>query len=544
LDRERRRAEKRGEDFPEPGVSGEAFATSAEPEPEAAQPEPEVAPPELEREVAPPEPEVLPAEPEPELAPPEPEVAPPEPEPEVAPPEPEVLPPEPEPDVAPPEPEVAPPEPEPEVAPPEPEVLPAEPEPGLAPGVAPDPVEPWLADEPSRADLEAPGAHEVPEALQEHSIDGDPPHEEPLQDQVWEDESPALYVGHPAHDEAMAAVDAAEAGQPLPYVATGTPAEIAHEMAPDQVPDPLARTPRARPASAPAAPRSRRGGVITRGIAMLALLAVIAAIVLVVRSGSSSSPTAVKTTPVTKVTIPEGKTRQQAAQIARAKGLTGSYLAASVHSSALNPTAYGAPAGTPNLEGFLFPATYELYAGSSATKLVEEQLAAFKQYFTPNFVARAKALGITPYELIIVASIIEKESATASDGPKIAAVVYNRLREGIPIGIDATLYYAIEQERHITTYTGELTEEDLHLKTPYNTRLNKGLPPTPISNPALAAIHDAAYPANAAYLYYVLAPNGCNNVYLNTQEEFEAADARYNDAVAANGGKPPVCKTR
>jgi len=110
-----------------------------------------------------------------------------------------------------------------------------------------------------------------------------------------------------------------------------------------------------------------------------------------------------------------------------------------VHSSALNPTAYGAPAGTPNLEGFLFPATYELYAGSSATKLVEEQLAAFKQYFTPNFVARAKALGITPYELIIVASIIEKESATASDGPKIAAVVYNRLRDGIPIGIDATL---------------------------------------------------------------------------------------------------------
>ncbi len=244
------------------------------------------------------------------------------------------------------------------------------------------------------------------------------------------------------------------------------------------------------------------------------------------------------------VTIPEGKTRLQTALISRAHKLTGSYLRASVRSPVLDPATYGAPATTTNLEGFLFPATYDVYERSPSSRLVAEQLTAFKENFTPLYEHRAAALNETAYELLIVASLIEREAAAPSDRAKIATVIYNRLREGIPIGIDASIYYAVELERHIPTYTDELTEEQLHINSPYNTRTHKGLPPTPISNPGMEAIHAAAFPASAGYLYYVLAPNGCHNDFFYTQAEFEEGVVRYEAAAKANGGHPPRCPGR
>jgi uncharacterized YceG family protein len=216
---------------------------------------------------------------------------------------------------------------------------------------------------------------------------------------------------------------------------------------------------------------------------------------------------------------------------------------ASRRSSLLDPTHYGAPRGTPDLEGFLFPATYDMSPGDSAARLVAKQLTAFVENFPHGDIARARALHVTPYQLLIVASMVEREAQVPGDRPKIAAVIYNRLREKMPLGIDASIYYAVELQKGIATYTHELTESELHIDSPYNTRTHTGLPPTPISNPGLASIEAAAHPSHVSYLYYVAGADGCGEqVFSNTQGAFEANAAAYQAAVKKNGGHPPVCK--
>jgi UPF0755 protein len=259
----------------------------------------------------------------------------------------------------------------------------------------------------------------------------------------------------------------------------------------------------------------------------------------------SSHPKARAGPKVLKVLIPEGKTRAQIAQIAEHAGLKGDYRVATRHSELLDPTQYGAPRGTHDLEGFLFPATYDEYAGAPVSRLVAEQLEAFHANFGGELVGRAKALGETPYQLLTVASMIEREAQVPGDRAKIAAVIYNRLHRGMPLGIDATIYYAIEAKTGVATYTRELTESDLRINSAYNTRTHVGLPPTPISNPGLASIEAAANPAHVAYLYYVAGADGCGEqVFANTAAEFEAADAAYKAAVQSNGGHPPACKKK
>ena len=255
-----------------------------------------------------------------------------------------------------------------------------------------------------------------------------------------------------------------------------------------------------------------------------------------------------KPPPVTiavKVVIPEGETRLQIAALAAADGLTGSYTAASERSSLLNPVTYGAPRDTQNLEGFLFPATYDMTAGATVRRLVAEQLTAFRERFGTEDVRRAHELGVTPYQLLTVASMVEREAQLPGDRSKIAAVIYNRLRLGMPLGIDATIYYAVELQKGIATYTGELTESQLKIDSPYNTRLHKGLPPTPISNPGTASIHAAAHPAHVPYLYYVAGADGCGEqVFSTNYAQFERDAAAYDAAVKKHGGKPPVCKQK
>jgi UPF0755 protein len=246
---------------------------------------------------------------------------------------------------------------------------------------------------------------------------------------------------------------------------------------------------------------------------------------------------------VVRVVIPEGSTRLQIAHIAAAAGLKGSYRGASRHSSLLDPTHYGAAAATRDLEGFLFPATYDMLPGASVSRLVQEQLVAFRENFASGDIARARALHVTPYQLLTIASMVEREAKVPGDRPKIAAVIYNRLKKGMPLGIDATIYYALELEKGIPTYTKELTEAQLQLNSPYNTRTRTGLPPTPISNPGLASIEAAISPAHVAYLYYVLAPDGCGeHTFSTTLAKFEADAAAYQAAVKKNGGAPPTCK--
>ncbi len=311
-----------------------------------------------------------------------------------------------------------------------------------------------------------------------------------------------------------------------------------------------ASTPQPRPAArAPAAAagggrsaagRGGRGGRrpwLSRALAVLALAAIVLAVGLAVQRLTNRRHVKALAAPVVvKVLIPEGESRLQIAGRAHAAGLTGSYLSASKRSPLLDPAHYGAPAGTPNLEGFLFPATYDLYRGDPAGRLVREQLVAFDENFGDAETRRAHDLHLTPYQLLIVASIIEREAQLAGDRAKVAAVIYNRLRLGMALGVDSTLRYALND------YTQPLTRAQLALDSPYNTRLHKGLPPTPISNPGLAAIDAAAHPAHVGYLYYVAGADGCGEQVFSTSfAQFERDAAAYHQALQDNGGRVPSC---
>jgi len=256
----------------------------------------------------------------------------------------------------------------------------------------------------------------------------------------------------------------------------------------------------------------------------------------------SAPPPAVITV---KVVIPEGFTRLQIARLAQQDTLSGSYLAASSASSLLDPASYGARRGVGSLEGFLFPATYELSAGDPAQRLVEEQLSAFRLRFGPTEQGRARVLGVTPYQLLTVASMVEREAQLPRDRALIAAVIYNRLRRGMALGIDATIYYALALQEGIRAYGRELTASELQLDSPYNTRLRAGLPPTPIANPGWASIEAAAHPAHVSYLYYVAAPDGCGaHVFSRSYARFQADAAVYQAALRRNGGHLPTCKRK
>jgi uncharacterized YceG family protein len=131
--------------------------------------------------------------------------------------------------------------------------------------------------------------------------------------------------------------------------------------------------------------------------------------------------------------------------------------------------------------------------------------------------------------------MIEKEAQLESERKLISAVIYNRLRQGIPLGIDATTRFANNN------YTKPLTESELTADSPYNTRTNTGLPPGPIASPGLASIEAAAHPAKVGYLYYVVKPGTCGELaFSSNYAEFEADAARYNEAREAAGGKSPT----
>lgn len=246
----------------------------------------------------------------------------------------------------------------------------------------------------------------------------------------------------------------------------------------------------------------------------------------------------VKPLAIVRVVIPEGSTRTQIAAIARARGLRGDYLKASSHSTQLQPSRYGAPVHQHSLEGFLFPSTYELYSGAPASELLSKQLDAFAEGFSSHDAARARALGLTPYQLLVVASMVEREASLPSERPLVAAVIYNRLRRDMPLGIDATLRYALHND-----YNRPLTEAQLHSSSPYNTRTHTGLPPTPISNPGLAAIEAAANPARVSFLYYVARADGCpGQTFSSSFARFERDAAAYRAALRANHGRVPRCK--
>lgn len=238
--------------------------------------------------------------------------------------------------------------------------------------------------------------------------------------------------------------------------------------------------------------------------------------------------------PQITVTIPEGLSRTEIAPVAKRDGISGDYVKASVHSHLLKPSAYGGTKAH-SLEGFLFPSTYDLLPGDPASKLVNAQLTAFKANIAKVSLVRAHRKQLTTYDVLTIASMVEREAQLPKERPLIAAVIYNRLRSGMPLGIDATIRYAIND------YTRPLTDSDLQRNSPYNTRLRKGLPPTPIGNPGLASIEAAAHPAAVNYQYYVVKPGTCGeHAFSSTFAAFQQDVARYNNARAAKGGNSPT----
>src|SRR5438105_9764559 len=157
------------------------------------------------------------------------------------------------------------------------------------------------------------------------------------------------------------------------------------------------------------------------------------------------------------------------------------------------------PKGTKTLEGFLFPDTYDFLEHSSPNAIIHRLLQQFRtEARSIDLAGRAQALHVTSYQVVIVASMIEREAKFEVDRPKIAAVIYNRLAKGMPLEIDATVEYALGH------YKPKLTNADLKVESPYNTYLHTGLPPTPIASPGLASLMAALSPAHADYLYYLV----------------------------------------
>jgi UPF0755 protein len=234
------------------------------------------------------------------------------------------------------------------------------------------------------------------------------------------------------------------------------------------------------------------------------------------------------------VTLPEGYSRPQAAQLVEADGVPGSYTKATVKSKYLNPAKYGGK-GAKDLEGFLFPDTFELKPNTPVADLVQLQLQDFKRRIKAVNMKYARSKNLTVYDVLTIASMIEREVAAPSQRKLVASVIYNRLHEGMPLGIDSTIRFATGN------YTKPLTESELATDSAYNTRTNVGLPPGPINSPGIEAIEAAAHPAKTDFLFYVTTPGACGKLtFAKTEAEFEAAVNKYNSAREAAGGNSPT----
>ncbi len=234
-----------------------------------------------------------------------------------------------------------------------------------------------------------------------------------------------------------------------------------------------------------------------------------------------------------QITIPEGRSRREVDDLI-GNQVKGDYASVTRSSRLLNLRTYGAR-NARNLEGFLFPATYELKRGQTAKDLANQQLGAFKREFEKVDLTFARRKNLTPYDVLVIASMVDREAQVAKERPIIASVIYNRLRDGIPLGIDATIRFATNN------WTEPLKQSELAINSPYNTREEAGLPPGPIGSPGLAAIKAAARPARTKFLYYVVKPGTCGeHEFSATDADFQRDVERYNSERERRGGKSPT----
>jgi UPF0755 protein len=222
---------------------------------------------------------------------------------------------------------------------------------------------------------------------------------------------------------------------------------------------------------------------------------------------------------VVEVTFPEGLELQDVAEVAGdALGIGASGFVQRGTSGAYALPPY-LPEESDTVEGFLFPKTYEFPSNASVDQVITRLLAQFETEVEGLPWGRARKLGVSPYEVVVIASMIEREARLAEERPKIASVIYNRLEIGMVLGIDATIRYLDPDP------SNGLTESDLHIDSPYNTRINPGLPPTPIASPGLASIEAALAPADTDYLFYLLVDEEAGKHRFYESEAAFCADA-------------------
>jgi UPF0755 protein len=280
-------------------------------------------------------------------------------------------------------------------------------------------------------------------------------------------------------------------------------------------------------------PVTPRRIALRRTIALVVGLIVLGAIALgvvaVVRSrgsGAAAPPPAPLPPPKPlRIIFPEGFTRRDMASritavdaIARHKRGVRPKLSARAYLKATSGKTRVAGFGRTRypFEGFLFPATYDFFKSTTSKQLVRNQLDAFAEKWAKVNLRYASRKNLTAYDVLTIASMIEKEAQARAERPLIAAVIYNRLHARMTLGIDATIRYALN-----VPPTQSLRESQLHDPTPYNTRLHAGLPPTPIANPGLASIEAAAHPAKVDYLYFVRKPDHVHHFFTASATAFE-----------------------
>ena len=252
----------------------------------------------------------------------------------------------------------------------------------------------------------------------------------------------------------------------------------------------------------------------------LFVLIVAAALAASVADGLSAAPVTLR------IVFPEGLTARQMADQAthvrriaiRKRGvtprLTGkAYAAASARARV--PSGFARFLKRRSVEGFLFPALYEFTPRTTASELVAKQIAEFERRWRTVDLRTARGRGQSPYAVLTIASLVERETAVPRERALVAAVISNRLERGMPLGIDASLRYGLGIEG-----TRSITRAHLRSSTPYNTHRFSGLPPTPIGNPGLPSMRAAARPATVDYLFYLRIPGTVRHFFTADEQEF------------------------
>jgi uncharacterized YceG family protein len=227
------------------------------------------------------------------------------------------------------------------------------------------------------------------------------------------------------------------------------------------------------------------------------------------------------------IVFPEGFTRDQmadrvaaVAKIAQRERHARTRLAKRAYLRATRaphvPLCFHAGVKVPSIEGFLFPATYEFFRQTTSAELVANQLDAFCQNWQKLDLGYARSKHLTPYDVLIIASMVEKETLSPDERQLVAAVIYNRLHARMPLGIDATLRYGLN-----IPPTESIHQSQLESDSPYNTRKQLGLPPTPIASPGLASLQAAAHPARVNYVYFVRKPDKKHHFFTASYKAFQ-----------------------